>query len=135
MVDKLTRYEIKILNRVIFKTYENTDFDIFQIVTDFNHMSSGFDKSYVPSPDIIAMRIGNFLIDKRLAEKVNPNHPAFERILRWTNKGVRLKKYGNYGRYNFMVEILPEISRLTIWLGGIIGACWCLVQILKLCKN
>lgn len=135
MVNRLTKYETKVLNRVINKTFENNDFNIFEIISDFNKSLSGFDKQYVWSPDQMAITICNFLIDKRLAEKAYPDKPAFERVLRWTDKGVRLKKYKNYQLYRFMVNILPEISRVTLWLAGIIAALWYLIQIFKSYKN
>lgn len=135
MVDKLTKYETKILNRVISYTYENKDFDIFKIVSEFNKSLSGFDKQHIQNSTQVARTICNFLIDKRLAEKSYPDKPGFEKLLRWTDKGVRLKKYRTYQLYRFMVDILPEISKIIGFLAAIIAVLWGFIQILKSCKS
>lgn len=93
MVDKLDKYEIRLLNRLLPKTTERGSFNIFEILPEFNAGLTAFDKGYIAGTDQTALRISNFLINKKIAEKIYPDKPAFDRILRWTEKGVRLKKY------------------------------------------
>ena len=110
MVNKLSKYEVRILNRVIPHTTESSQFSIFEIVNRLNNGLSGFDKHYIQLPDKMALTLSNFLIDKGLADK------SFEQILVWTDNGKRLRKYGNYRLYKFMSDPLPEIIKVISFI-------------------
>lgn len=114
MVNKLSKYEVKILNRVISHTTESSQFSVFEIVNGFNSDLSCFDRHYIQTPDKIALTLSNFLIDKELAIK------SFEQILLWTDKGKRLRKYRNYYLYKLAGDIAPESSKLIAWVLAII---------------
>ena len=129
MVDRLSKYEIKLLNKVIFKTTESASFNIFDILKEISEQTSYFDKGHISYSEEDAIRITNFLLDKKLVNKVHPDNPSLERIIKWTEKGVRLKKYKNYYLYKFMTDQFPEISKISLWLGGIIGSIWIIIQI------
>jgi len=121
MIDKLYKKELVLLNRLLPKTTESSSFNIFEMLPEFNEGLTAFDKGYIFGVDATALRISNFLINKGLAEKVHPDKPAFERILQWTEKGVRFKKYKNYHLYKFMVDIRPETAKLFAWLLALAG--------------
>lgn len=120
MVDKLTRYEVKLLNKVIPKTTESISFNVFDILKDLSEQTSYFDRGHYIYSDQDAERITNFLLDKKFVTKAYPNNLAFYRVIKWTtDKGIQLKKRNNYYVYKIRDEIMPDTGKVFIWVIGL----------------
>lgn len=134
MVDKLTKYEVALLNKVIPKTTESASFNVFDILEQISRRDTIFDKGHYTYSDQDAERITNFLLDKKFVTQVHPNKLAFQQIVKWTDKGTQLRRRNNYYYYKIRDEIMPDTGKIFAWVAGLAGLIALLIGIYRYFK-